>query len=169
MTKCLHCQLELTEKYQKKFCNRSCSASYNNQFKTKNGKYVRMSKKCTVCETITYTQNTSVCSEACRKEKLSRLRKFKTKDEQYHARKMMQRESYARYAARKKYQTSVDEDLSAIKEFYRNCPDGYEVDHITPISKNGAHSISNLQYLTISENRKKSNKIMEPPERFELS
>jgi 5-methylcytosine-specific restriction endonuclease McrA len=38
--------------------------------------------------------------------------------------------------------------------------DKYEVDHIIPISKGGKHSLSNLQYLTKEENRRKSNKII---------
>ena len=160
MLKCLHCQSYLLGKYQKKFCNRSCSASYNNQFKTKTGKYIKLSKKCVICEKITL--NAKVCSELCRKEKLSHLRKYKSKEEQTHANKMMHREAYARYAARKKYQTPIDEDLSKIKLFYQNCPVGYEVDHIIPISKGGPHSITNLQYLTNSENRKKWCKILVP-------
>jgi hypothetical protein len=69
------------------------------------------------------------------------------------------REEWMRYHARKKYNTPIGEDISKIKEFYKNCPDGYEVDHIIPLSKGGSHCLSNLQYLTISENRKKSNKI----------
>lgn len=72
-----------------------------------------------------------------------------------------QRECWVRYMARKKYQTPVDEDLSALQEFYANCPKGYEVDHIIPISKGGKHALSNLQYLTKQENRRKSNKIIE--------
>jgi len=167
MLKCLHCQANLLGKYQKKFCDRSCSASYNNRFKTKSGKYVSMIRNCIICNKE--TNNLKVCSEECRKEKLSHLRKYKSKEEQIHANKMMHREAYARYAAKKKYQTPVDEDLSAIKLFYQGCPVGYEVDHKIPISKGGPHSLSNLQYLTISDNRKKWCKIVEPPERFELS
>lgn len=72
----------------------------------------------------------------------------------------IKRECWARYNAKRKYNTPHDEDLSLIREFYKNCPDGYEVDHIIPISKGGLHSISNLQYLTKTENRKKSNKIL---------
>jgi len=53
-------------------------------------------------------------------------------------------------------------DLEKIKQFYLNCPIGFEVDHIIPL-KNimvcGLHVIDNLQYLSISENRKKKNKL----------
>jgi 5-methylcytosine-specific restriction endonuclease McrA len=56
-----------------------------------------------------------------------------------------------------------DEDLSwkekrAIGRFYKSCPEGYEVDHILPISKGGEHRMYNLQYLTKSENIRKGNK-----------
>jgi hypothetical protein len=52
-------------------------------------------------------------------------------------------------------------NLSHIEEFYANCPEGYEVDHIIPLQgKNvsGLHVENNLQYLTVVENRTKSNK-----------
>ena len=56
------------------------------------------------------------------------------------------------------------EDLSweekiNIGKFYKNCPKGYEVDHIIPVSKGGKHRLSNLQYLTKEDNRRKSNKV----------
>ncbi len=52
-------------------------------------------------------------------------------------------------------------DLSTIKEFYRNRPDGHHVDHIIPLrgeNVSGLHVIDNLQYLIGEENLKKSNK-----------
>lgn len=50
------------------------------------------------------------------------------------------------------------EEKKSIMKIYLNCPEGYEVDHIKPISKGGKHHPDNLQYLTISENRKKGSK-----------
>ena len=54
-------------------------------------------------------------------------------------------------------------DLNKIKEIYKNCPKGYEVDHIIPLQgKNvsGLHIETNLQYLPMLENRVKSNKFI---------
>jgi 5-methylcytosine-specific restriction endonuclease McrA len=52
-----------------------------------------------------------------------------------------------------------DAEKRLIGKFYRNCPPGLEVDHIIPISRGGIHTLSNLQYLPLSENRKKFNKV----------
>lgn len=51
-------------------------------------------------------------------------------------------------------------DKHAIREFYRNCPEGYEVDHIIPLRGEivcGLHVLSNLQYLPVEVNRRKGN------------
>lgn len=53
------------------------------------------------------------------------------------------------------------EQKQLIAEFYANCPPGYEVDHIIPIGRGGKHILSNLQYLTPQENRRKFNRTME--------
>tara|TARA_R110000764_G_C10815989_1_gene360967 strand:+ start:372 stop:569 length:198 start_codon:yes stop_codon:yes gene_type:complete len=64
-----------------------------------------------------------------------------------------------KYYMKKRQQTPPDADMILIKEIYLNCPAGYEVDHIIPISKGGLHHQDNLQYLTPDENKRKSNKL----------
>lgn len=66
-----------------------------------------------------------------------------------------------KYKAQKLNRTPAWSDLTAIKKFYLECPDGYEVDHIIPLmGKNvcGLHVLDNLQYLKADLNRRKSNK-----------
>jgi 5-methylcytosine-specific restriction endonuclease McrA len=159
MLKCANCQAELKGKYTLKFCSRSCSASYTNKTKVKHGKY--QERQCTVCDK-TYLPNTvdsKFCSKSCYGHSIN---KYKTDEERIFARRKGWREHNANYRAKLLEQTPPDADREAIREFYRNCPIGYEVDHIVPISKGGLHTLNNLQYLTISENRSKSNKLNWP-------
>lgn len=71
---------------------------------------------------------------------------------------------YARVAKRRgrlKEATPSWCDMDKIKEIYRNCPIGHQVDHIVPIQgKNvcGLHVSWNLQYLPTAENLAKGNK-----------
>jgi hypothetical protein len=67
----------------------------------------------------------------------------------------------AEYRAKKRNRMVSWADENKIKEIYKNCPDGYHVDHIIPLNGNnvsGLHIETNLQYLTKSENHKKRNK-----------
>ena len=74
--------------------------------------------------------------------------------------KLLMRCRTAKHRAMKLNQTPPDADLDKIKEIYKNCPKGYEVDHIHPISKGGLHHEDNLQYLTAYDNRRKGAKIL---------
>ena len=61
---------------------------------------------------------------------------------------------------RVKKATPVWANLDKIKEIYINCPKGSEVDHIIPLNGaivSGLHVETNLQYLPMIANRKKSN------------
>lgn len=54
------------------------------------------------------------------------------------------------------------ENLTEVELFYRDCPPGYEVDHIIPKHGKdicGFDTLSNLQYLSKSENRRKGNRV----------
>lgn len=71
------------------------------------------------------------------------------------------RQNCAKRRAEKLKRTPDWADLEKIKEFYLNCPRGYEVDHIIPLKGkfvSGLHVEHNLQYLTKLENRNKRNK-----------
>lgn len=52
-------------------------------------------------------------------------------------------------------------NLDLIKRIYTGCPEGYDVDHIYPISKGGQHHESNLCYLPKSINYSKGAKTIE--------
>lgn len=54
-------------------------------------------------------------------------------------------------------------NIAAMNDFYSKCPQGYEVDHWAPIQGSnvcGLHTLENLQYLPIAENRAKHNKFI---------
>ena len=64
---------------------------------------------------------------------------------------------------KRKYRLPKWADIEAIRQFYMNKPQGYEVDHIIPLNGkmvSGLHVLENLQYLTIAENRSKNNKFI---------
>lgn len=53
-----------------------------------------------------------------------------------------------------------DQERAMMFEFYMQCPKGFDVDHIIPISKGGKHSLENLQWLEAIKNKIKKDKII---------
>jgi hypothetical protein len=77
--------------------------------------------------------------------------KKKAQDERY----------YSRRKTQIKLATPKWVDKAQIEIIYKNCPDGFEIDHIVPLLNErvcGLHVPYNLQYLTVEENRLKNNK-----------
>jgi hypothetical protein len=155
-TFCVYCNTKLPQqKKNNKFCNNSCAAKFNN--KEKKGVLKIKRNPCQNCGTLVKGTNGKYCSRACSAD-ASKIHKDPILSLQHKRNRV--REVSANYRASLKNQTPLDADRKAIQEFYKNCPEGYEVDHIIPISKGGLHALDNLQYLTIAENRRKSNKII---------
>lgn len=143
---CKQCSAPLLGKDQKIFCSRSCSTTYYNN--------LRWPKRaCLFCNKL--HRNPQYCSVSCaRKDSAQPLT-----PERIEQLRVNNLNAVRKYQAKKLAQLPDDADLEKIKEIYANCPDGYEVDHIIPISKGGLHHQDNLQYLPKLENRRKSNKL----------
>lgn len=65
------------------------------------------------------------------------------------------------YTSAKQHRTPLWANIERIKEIYKNCPKGCQVDHIIPLrgkTVSGLHVENNLQYLPKSENTRKANK-----------
>lgn len=71
------------------------------------------------------------------------------------------RERQNRYKGERSKRIPSWSETELIAEYYKNCPEGKQVDHILPLKGelvSGLHVIGNLQYLTVEENLRKSNK-----------
>jgi predicted DNA binding protein len=92
----------------------------------------------------------------------------KAKESRRKTQKKHQKERNARtaaYRASKKQAVPKWANLEKINEFFKNCPEGYHVDHIYPIRSDfvcGLHVIENLRYIPELENESKSNAIIDP-------
>lgn len=150
-TLCCHCSQPILSRYGQRFCSKSCATTHNNLAR------VRVHPKthpCAHCGTEITAKN-KFCNSQC--AGLNRTRY--TPLERQQRRRQRVRAHSARYRANLRKQTPKWADHQAITEFYARCPQGYEVDHIHPISKGGLHTMENLQYLPASENRRKGNKL----------
>ena len=154
MKNCINCGNEITSKSAKVFCSRSCSASYNNKGVRRHGKDPG---NCKYCREKKSSASRKYCSSRCAGDA---RRKYKSDAELTEAVKIQTRQRSAKYRAALRAQTPDDANMEKIAEIYKNCPKGYEVDHIIPINKGGLHHQDNLQYLTVKENRSKKDKLL---------
>jgi 5-methylcytosine-specific restriction endonuclease McrA len=101
---------------------------------------------------------------------LEKYKKHNSKPKIQESRKKYQKSEKGLYSAsqssynrRTRFEKSCEDLLwhekKEIGRFYKHCPEGYEVDHIIPIARGGKHTLSNLQYLTKEENRRKGAKL----------
>ena len=141
------------------FCNSSCAASFNNCGIRRHGS---PPSNCLYCGVTTSGSRNLYCSNKCQRA-YEHKQQWPDEEEYLIWLKANNRDIQVRYYAKLKSQTpeQTPEERKEIIEFFKNCPEGYEVDHIYPISKGGLHVISNLQYLTQRENRIKGNKILD--------
>lgn len=98
-------------------------------------------------------------SEVGKQQSKNWNKNFRSEYFQNHLDKHAERQSRRRF--NKKQATPKWSNIKLLQEFYANCPEGYEVDHIIPLKNEkvqGLHVPWNLQYLTESDNIKKSNK-----------
>jgi len=90
--------------------------------------------------------------KANRKRVLEKKKQYREEN-----RHLIQHWTGSRRAAKLK-QTPDYTNLDLIKLIYKNCPHGYEVDHMIPISGGGLHHESNLCYLPKDVNQSKGAK-----------
>lgn len=159
MNNCKHCNKETTNP---KFCSRSCAATTNNTGIRRHG---QPRSHCVVCNGPLISHRSKFCSYECRYPGAvppgpkGPKREPVTPEQSKRLNALRQ----SKYRAKKYRVLSEDADPAKIKEIYMNCPPGYEVDHITPLSRGGLHHEDNLQYLPWRVNRSKSNRIVVPP------
>ena len=146
MSNTIYCLVCNKETSNHKFCSQSCSATYTNKHRPRRGKPKSL---CLVCNNLCSSSRRKFCSSICCGSY------YKIIDKKHHQSKNKERQ--AKYRAKELRKIHPTANRDKIKQIYKLCPEGYEVDHIIPLSLGGWHHEDNLQYLTKEENRRKSN------------
>jgi hypothetical protein len=161
MKKCKTCQLnknyicfQKNKRYKDGYKNqcKSCIKSYRAKYYKENKESLKKYSKDWV--SVNHNYRTNYYEENKEKEISNKLKWQKEN-------KGSVNENTANYRAKKRSAT-IGDYRKELKEIYKNCPEGHEVDHIMPlqgIGISGLHVPWNLQYLTVKENRMKSNKV----------
>lgn len=172
--------LEVTDNTLEQILRRHFKPYCNKDNKTKWGIFLLSlieHRKCIECKEIlpylkfsakqeTYTTKNCICKDCdiAKNAKYTKLNKpaaLLRSKEHY----VLNKSDYlARNASRRALKLQATPpwaNLTKIREIYRGCPELYHVDHIVPLQGDlvcGLHVENNLQYLTIKDNLKKSNK-----------
>lgn len=134
-----------------KFCSSCYTIKELEDFSIDNSKPQSLRGLCKDCDKLRSSRYRAANVDSAR----NTVREHYTNNKRYY----LHRNALRR--ARQKLATPSWADLSLIKDIYLNCPTGMHVDHIYPLSSDwvcGLHVESNLQYLSVSDNLKKSNK-----------
>lgn len=150
--------------YERSIEGKFDQSSKNRKLARENGQETYIGKPCVHCgNRIRQTKNSNCRPCRLRISKEPKAREAVDKWNKRNPEK--RRETWARRRARKYGHEAfplTDMQKKEILEIYKNCPDGYQVDHIIPLMGkdfSGLHVPWNLQYLTIEENQKKGNRI----------
>lgn len=159
------------KKYRKKHPNIRCKANpknkeelnkYKRDYYQKNKERLTLKRK----EWVDKNKETVKLSKIKWSENnQERIKDSRRKYSQSEHGKLAKRVSTASRRAQKKRAQPSWVDTKELTEIYKNCPKGLEVDHIIPLQGKevcGLHVPWNLQYLTRSENAKKSAKLILP-------
>jgi hypothetical protein len=137
----------------KKRCIKCLSIKDASLFSEASSSFDLLASTCKECDSISrhvrYTLNKKECNDSSKKH--------------YYANKHLYVAKKAKYKASKLMATPKWANQIAIKEIYKNCPEGYHVDHIVPLQHPlvcGLHCEFNLQHLTAHDNLSKGNKFI---------
>lgn len=149
---CLNCEDIIPyDKKSNKFCCQSCAAIFNNQGVRRHG---NPRGTCKICGNIKGSYSRRFCSKECQAIGQTKY----TEEEKIKVSKIRNKIAQSKWRAKGWRKLDPNSDPKRIREIYENCPEGYEVDHILPLSLGGKHHEDNLQYLPKELNRKKGNR-----------
>jgi hypothetical protein len=127
----------------------------------------RMRSECKACTVGRNARKYLKAREACRKNQAE----WRIRNPGYASKWNKQNRGRKNYLTMKRIADQLNatpkwltkQQLKEIDQMYKNCPEGYEVDHMYPLRGkeiSGLHVPWNLQYLTESENRSKNNRLI---------
>lgn len=123
-----------------------CSDIYSIELKPKGNNYT-----CRACSNF----------QACKWKKDNPEYTKNYRDTYYKNNKKYFLEKHLRYKHGKELRTPSWANKEKLLEWYKNCPEGYHVDHIVPlhgVNVSGLHVENNLQYLPAKDNLIKANR-----------